>query len=196
MNVLLQIIYHKTVLRQRMKDNILIKGIKEGSYKDFTELYNLYFSKLFGFVFKLTRSQVITQEIVQDSFVKIWTNREMLNENNSIQSYIFTIAKNRLIDALRKTTSVTHFEDYMEFSNSVELSENNVNSKIDNDYLDYKLYTVKKILSHRQHEIFDLYKEKRLTTQQIADRLSISERTVKNQLSLIIKALRNEFQKN
>ena len=179
-----------------MEDNTLIKGIKAGSYADFTLLYNRYFSKLFGFIFKLTRSQPVTEEIVQDTFVKIWTNREMLNENNSIQSYIFTIAKNKLIDALRTSSVKTHFEDYMEFSNSFELSENNVNAKMDNDYFDQKLNTAKMVLSPRQLEIFDLHKEKGLTTQQIADKLSISERTVKNQLSLIIKALRIEFQKN
>ncbi len=179
-----------------MEDNTLIKGIKAGSYSDFTILYHRYFSQLFGFVYKLTRSQVVTQEIVQDTFVKIWTNRETLNENNSIQSYIFTIAKNKLLDEIRNSTGNKHFEDYMQFSNALELSDNEMNKKIDLEHFNLKISLAKKVLLPRQLEIFDLYKEKGLTTQQIAEKLSISERTVKNQLSLTIKALKIEFQRN
>ena len=49
-----------------------IKELQRGSYSDFNNLYNLYVDRLYGFVYNLTRSSDMTEEIVQEVFLKVW----------------------------------------------------------------------------------------------------------------------------
>jgi RNA polymerase sigma-70 factor (ECF subfamily) len=178
-----------------MDEKKITEGIKNGSYKDFTALYELYFSKLYGFVYKLTKSKSVTQEIVQETFVKIWTNRKQLDVHYSIQSYIFTIAKNKLLNEIRNTIGNKHFEDYMNLCNSIDFSENETEENIDIEHFTKKIKHAKTVLTPRQLEIYELNKENGLSVEIIASKFNITEQSVRSQLSIAIKALKRELQK-
>lgn len=79
-----------------------IKELQRGSYSDFNNLYNLYVDRLYGFVYNLTRSSDMTEEIVQEVFLKVWQIREHISPDYSFQSLLFTIAKNKFLNSLRK----------------------------------------------------------------------------------------------
>lgn len=179
-----------------MDDNILAKGIKSGSYDDFTSLYNRYFNKLFGFILKLTYSYSVTEEIVQDTFVKLWANRESIDENGYIQAYIFTIAKNKLLDEIRSSSNTKNFEDYLHFCDVMALSQDDMSREIDIEHYQYKLKTAKQVLLPRQLEIFNFFYDEGLTTKEISENLGISERTVQNQISISLKKLKETIRNN
>ncbi|ALL06163.1 hypothetical protein AQ505_12080 [Pedobacter sp. PACM 27299] len=56
----------------------VLKKIAQGDERSFAELFHWYSKPLAEFVFKLTDSLEVTEEIIQDSFIKIWLKREML----------------------------------------------------------------------------------------------------------------------
>jgi RNA polymerase sigma-70 factor (ECF subfamily) len=175
-----------------MNDKQIISGIKKDAYSSFTLLYDKYFPRLFGFVLKITRSENQTKEIVQETFLKVWENRFKLDENSSVQSYIFTIAKNKLINEFRKTLNFQYFDDYMQYCNSVEYSTDNISKVIDKDYFQELMTSAKKKLTKRQLEIFELNKEQDLSITEISSKLSISEQVVRNQLSKAMNQIKKE----
>lgn len=183
------------LLFMQIEDTINVTKLNQGSYRDYTILYNRYFAKLYGFIFGLIRSHSIAEEIVQETFVKIWMIRESIKADQSFQSYLFTIAKNKLLTAIRDQTSNKQFFDFMEFSNSNDFSDNGTYDKIDFDHFNQKIASAKSNLTPRQLEIFELNIEKGFSTPEIALKLSISERTIQNQLSIALKLVRELLSK-
>lgn len=64
-----------------------IKELQRGSYSDFNNLYNLYVDRLYGFVYNLTRSSDMTEEIVQEVFLKICIRNIPLWNQESWKNY-------------------------------------------------------------------------------------------------------------
>ena len=80
----------------------LIKKVKQGSYEDFTRLYFMYADLLYGFVLNLTKSPDDAEDILQETFLRIWQTKENLSLETSFKSYLYTIAHNLIIDSFRK----------------------------------------------------------------------------------------------
>lgn len=185
-------IQNKNIIMQEA-DSHHVKRLIKGSYDDFTILYNRYFTKLYGFIYGLIRSHTIAEDIVQETFVKIWTIRENIQPDSSFQAFLFTIARNKLVSEIRSQTGNRQFLDYMEISNSIVVSNNNLYEKLDYDDF-YKKISIAKIkLTPRQLEIFELNIETGFSTLEIADKLAVSERTIQNQLSLALRTIREQL---
>ena len=75
----------------------------------------------------------------------------------------------------------------------VKHSENNVEMNISFDEFQEKLSKAKEKLTQRQKEIFELSREKGYSILSIAQKLQLSEKTVKNQLTLALKVMRSEL---
>jgi len=170
-----------------------IEGLIKGSYKDFALLYEHYWPKLFAFIYRLTHSRQLAEDIAQDTFLKIWTNHHLVDASLSFKSFIFTIARNKFLNDLRKQINNPLFSEYVDFSNNLHLSENSVESKIDFDEFLIKIEKAKQLLTPRQLEIFKLNKEDGVTISEIALRFSIKEQSVRNQLSKAIQLLKSNF---
>ena len=84
-------------------DQDLLFRIARGDQEAFTRLFEQYHHRLGAFVFGITRSKEQAEEIVLDVFLKIWMTREVLGEVNNFPSYLFLVARNASISALRKT---------------------------------------------------------------------------------------------
>ena len=101
-----------------MHETYLIE-LHRSSYSDFNNLYNLYVDRLYGFVYNLTRSSDMTEEIVQEVFLKVWQIREHISPDYSFQSLLFTIAKNKFLNSLRKQVELYSYDEYItQFDNA------------------------------------------------------------------------------
>ena len=92
-----------------------IKELRNGSYQAFTQIYEAYADRLYSFVLKQLKNRSLTQDIVQDTFLRLWDNRSQLNSLGNLQAFIFTIAKHQVIDYFRKQVNELQFEDFMEY---------------------------------------------------------------------------------
>ena len=92
----------------------LIKKVKQGSYEDFTRLYFMYADLLYGFVLNLTKSPDDAEDILQETFLRIWQTKENLSLETSFKSYLYTIAHNLIIDSFRKKIDSVAFEVYIQ----------------------------------------------------------------------------------
>jgi len=172
---------------------LLIKGLKSGSYKDFDRLYTIYADMLYGFVLNLTKSSSEAKDILQETFLRIWQTREKLSEEMSFKSYLYTIARNLIIDSFRSQMRSVAFEEYIDSEAYQNYAEDTIEKDVDFDEFRKKFEKAKEKLTERQLEIFELSREQGLTIAEIGGQLQISEKTVKNQLSLAMKILREEL---
>jgi RNA polymerase sigma-70 factor (family 1) len=170
-----------------------IKELRNGSYKAFNVLYEMYADRLYGFAFAHTKSRELSNDIVQETFLKLWLKRETISVEGSFQSFLFTITYNKLIDTFRSQINKIEFEDYIVYLDNNKLSESKTDQQLMYDDFLKALKACKNSLTNRQLEIFELSREKGKSIEQIANGLNISEQTVKNQLTSALKILRTEL---
>lgn len=171
----------------------LIKAFKKGDPQAFESLFNLYHKRLYYFLFGLLKSKEDAEEIVQETFLKIWESRELFLENYPFESLLFRIAKNAFLNYNRKKVNRTVFEKHFGFF--TDLSESSADQYILFQETQSIIETIVNGLPPKRKEIFLLQKIEGLSRQEIASKLGISIITVDGQLLKANKYLKEEFQK-
>jgi len=92
----------QTVSSSDEKEWLLL--LKQGNEQAFEKIYNLYSPRLFGNIFRMVKSESTAEEILQDTFLRIWYNRASIDLDKSFRSYLFRIAENNVYDFFRKAT--------------------------------------------------------------------------------------------
>jgi RNA polymerase sigma-70 factor (ECF subfamily) len=80
----------------------LLRQVADGNERAFTELFYAYHGKLGEFVLMLTGSKELTQEIIQDVFLKVWHHRESLPALENFVSWLFILTRNYTLNSLRR----------------------------------------------------------------------------------------------
>lgn len=83
-------------------ESALLKAVKKGDEKAFEELFMAYHNELGAYVLLLTDSPEMTEEIIQDVFIKVWNNRENIDRIEKFTSFLFILTRNYTLNALRK----------------------------------------------------------------------------------------------
>ena len=84
----------------------LAEQISRGSHKAFDEVFRQYYGRVSNFIRSLIKSQSVAEDIAQDVFVNLWNSRHALSEVRSLNSYIYTIARNLCTDFCRARQTV------------------------------------------------------------------------------------------
>ncbi len=158
----------------------------------FDLIYKKYARRLYGFIFRYVKQESDTEEIVQEVFLKIWQSHDKINIYSSFESFLFTIAHNTTVNLLKKRATehkyVEHVKSLQQIENSYELAD-----EIHYKELEQKLKGLLEELSPRQKEIFQLSREEGLSHKEIADKLGISQNTVKNHLVSTLSFLKSKL---
>lgn len=175
-------------------EKALIAEVKRGSEHSFKMLYKLWVSRLYGFVYHYVKSESMTDDIVQETFVRIWTHRETLNPDYSFKAYLFTISYRLLLKELRHQLNNPLVEEFVSYQNQLATPADEAERKMEFDHFIIALEKAKGALPPRQREIFEMNKELNYSIAEIAGKLNISEQVVRNQLSASLKVIRGELQ--
>jgi RNA polymerase sigma-70 factor (ECF subfamily) len=170
----------------------LMFDLKNGSYKAFEALYAEYFDLLYGYVFGMIRSHNQAKEIVQDTFIKVWLHRAKIDPELSFKAWLFKIAKNQLLNDIKKNFSDPVFEDYLSHCENNQIVAQ-PDQEFDLELFRIALVKAKQKLSPRQVQVFEMCKEEGLSATEVANKLNINEASVYNYLSQALSVLRNEL---
>jgi len=175
----------------KYSDEQLVALLKKGDQQAFAEIYRRYAESLAGFAaFKLFNLDD-ARDILQDLFVKLWENREQLYITSNLQSYLYAIIRHRVIDKIRK--NITR-EEYASASQSLASFFQPAGDKqLEAKELQQTIQHSLDQLPARVKEIYKLSREEGLSNTEIAQKLNLSEQTVKNQLSTALKHLRKSL---
>jgi RNA polymerase sigma-70 factor (family 1) len=173
------------------QERILIQNLKNGSHKAFDAIYELYAKRLYAFCLQYTKSVADSEDIVQEVFIQLWNNRISIRQEETLQALLFIMAKHRLINAYRARLNNPVSEEYLNCINTLTVDD--TDHKV--EYSDFvRVFT--KVLSKlpaTQQRVIQLSRFQRMTNKEIAETLSLSEQTVKNQLSIGLKTVREKL---
>ena len=166
----------------------ILKKIKEGDIARFEILFKEYYERLCEFGLRYLKSLDLAEEIVQDTFYNIWRNREKINIKTSIKSYLYTAVRNNCLQELRTRSLDMKYENYYKshYSNESISPADELNAKELSEVINKALNS----LPERCRIIFKMSRDEGLKYHEIAEKLSISVKTVEANMGKALKQFR------
>ncbi len=169
-------------------EDYLLKCIAGSDVKAFEQIYLEYRPLLASFIFKLCPSKEVTEEIVQDVFVKIWSHRDQLAHVRSFRSYLFTAARHHALNALRKM--VTEKKHLLVFQK--ETPSDAITDGLQPDIYQALEEAIDQ-LPPQQKKVYLLCRRERMEHQAVASHLGLSAHTVKKYMKLAVLGIRKHL---
>lgn len=168
-----------------------IDGFKAGLERSFSFFYRLYYSELRYYSLKFVVKEAAAEDIVQESFVKIWERRKSFNHSAVIKAWLYTTVRNASLNYLEKLKREE--KNKKEFCNHVDDTQHSIEIgiiTIEKDIQARKI--IEEVLPEECAKIFMLMFFENMTAREISEHLGLSISTVKNQkgrgLDLLRKA--------
>jgi RNA polymerase sigma-70 factor (family 1) len=170
----------------------LLYLVSLGDEMAFTQIFNAYSNKIGSYVFRFTESFSVTQEIVQDVFLKIWTNRSSLLQVQQFDAYLHVVARNHTFNCLKKMARESAKKQAWDNSLSITASDDALIMSLENrdNHLWGLLDNAIAGLSPQQQKVYILSRREGLKHEEIAARLNISLETVKKHMVLALRAIK------
>ncbi|MGJ1266596.1 RNA polymerase sigma factor [Sphingobacterium spiritivorum] len=155
--------------------NLLLK-LRNGDREAFEQLYNFYKNHIIGHLLYIFKSEELTQDVTQETFLSIWENRFQLDSDKSFKSYLYTIATNKAYDLLRKANLDRQLYDKL--SVFIDNSGDQIYEKLFVKQRSEQLHQILAQLPNQQRLVFHMAKIDGYSYEEIARILNISHHTV------------------
>lgn len=172
-------------------ERVLLGKLKKDDQSAFSVVFTQYYSDLVRFSFKFTNDLNISEEIVQDVFLRLWENRSSLEIHTSLKSYLLKNVQNRSIDSLRHTGITNQYVSMV--LNNVIATQNDTENYVFFSELQANYNNALKKIPVQYADVFRMSRMEGLKYQEIADMLGVSVRTVEVRLSKALVILREEL---
>jgi len=175
----------------------LFDQIRKGDQKALEKLFAIYFPRLNDFAHKVIKDDGVSQDIVQEVFVKVWEIKDRI-ESINIEAYLFRLVRNRCIDYIK----------YVRINNT-KLQEFEISSKYEELYridfvgdepylliekeLKLKIDAIVEQLPDRCREVFLLSRIEGMKNREIAEKFNINIKNVERHLSRALLSFRKGF---
>lgn len=163
-----------------------IEALCEGEHKAFEDVFLNYFQRVRLFIGGIIKSDADAEELAQDVFVKLWTNRTAIDPGKPFNAYLYTMAKNSAFNFLKHKSVEQSYTDSSIFSDDVV----NPEEELFAHEISLLIEMVVNEMPVQRRRIYILSREKGISNADIATKLGISKKTVENQLSLALQELR------
>lgn len=158
----------------------LLSKIASGDEEAFAHLFDQFAPRVMHVATLFTHSISISEDIVQDVFLKLWLKRTQLPEINDFTNWIFIVARNYSINALNK---IAKTEISLETqAEHISLPGIEVTSDFEARDLEKIIRKAMLALTDQQQKVFELAKLQGMGRDEIADQLGLSPNTVKMHL--------------
>lgn len=176
----------------------LIESIKKGNSKSFEMVFKMWYKRLCTFAFGYTKQLETAEDIVKDFFVSFWNNREKIEITSSLSGYLFHSVRNACINYLvrdKKRNNTISIEEinWLEIKMKEPFSDDFLSKSIWVKEIESQIFDAIKKLPDGCCEVFKLSRMDGLSHKKIAEKLNISENTVKVQIYRALKFLKEEI---
>ncbi len=169
-------------------DQSILSALQKGSHSAFEKVFNFYYTKVRTFILGYVKTMVDAEDLAEEIFVWLWQNHKSIDSQKSFDSYLYTIAKNKALNFLKRkyaTKTIIEMQAPATFSYSPEEEYIALEKALLIDMI------VEKMPAQRK-EIYKL-RQQGLTNDEIANEIETTKRNVESQVSLALKEVRNAF---
>lgn len=162
--------------------------------EEFKCIFDTYKNRVYGYVLAVAHSAYTAEEITQEIFLKLWLCRDMLGQVGNLEGYLFTIARHKTLNHLRK--AATDARLLRELQSMMRPSANNVEEYATSADYDHILQEAVALLSPQRRQVYQLSRVQGLNHEEIAVHLQLSRNTVKNHLVEALRFIRGYLGRN
>ncbi len=172
-------------------ESMLLQLLRQGDRQAFAELYDRYWEMLYRYVVSVLRGRADAMDVVQDTFVALWQQRDTLGNVGSLPAYLKAMARYKAFKSIRIHLREHDFlESLLDFFNQPEESPEALLVADElRDIIDSEIERLPAMM----RQVFILSRHEHLTYKEIASKLIISDKTVKKQISNALKILRTKI---
>ena len=175
-----------------MEDKELQRRLGRGDEKAFADIYDRYAGKCVIFIDSLVKDETVAKDLAHDIFIKIWTRREIVSKAESLDAYIFRMARNAVLDLFHSRAIARRYlasETLRQDGIAVD-----ADAKIDEDELQLLIYRSVEAMPPQRRRVFRMSRYYGIPNIKIAEELGIDIRTVENHLTAALRSLRMALQ--
>ena len=158
----------------------------KGDEKSFRSLFHGYSKKIYFFSFNILGSREDAEEIVQNVFITLWENRKSINPERSLDAFIFTIAKNNILNIIRKKGYHRSYINSIDF-----LERQSITNRYEFNELEETIQAAINNLTIKRKEIFIMNRYEGKTYAEIAAHFNLSQKSIEYHMSQAIKNIKN-----
>lgn len=174
-----------------INEQLLLKKAAAGHEESFTRLFLLHKHKLYSFLLRLTDSPEMSEDVIQDVFLKLWKDRQNLVNIEQFGGYIYRMAQHQVLNAFRRMARETVI--LAELNKSGNAVTANAEDNLSVREVREMLQTALEKLPPKQKLVYTLSRDQGLKHDEIARQLNISPSTVNNHMIAALRTIREQL---
>lgn len=174
-------------------DGALVLRTQQGDKDAFTQFYNRHRTNMYLAAYHLLRDEDDAHDAVQELFSEVWQHAKRIDAAGNVKGYLYTVLRNRILTAMHRSKYLDEYiASYLAFEQqSSTCTEEMVLVRELQELLEQKVSQ----LPPKMREVYELSSQENLTNKEIAQRMAISEGTVKQQKHHALRILRGMLQR-
>lgn len=183
-----------------LTDSTLLKKIKSGDRPAFMMMYDRYWDSLYRFVFVRTKDKEVSEELLQNLWIKILENPEMMqtDESGSAKGYLLRHLHYRILDYYNsfKKAPPTLSIDEFDIPAEIEASDTEYFEILEENEISTLLSMIDEVVSQlplTEQQVYEMRIRRNMSVQETAEALEISNKTVSNKLSKALGEIREQL---
>ncbi|MCX2451951.1 RNA polymerase sigma-70 factor [Pedobacter sp. PLR] len=176
---------------QSFTDFELTTLLKKGDLVAYSEIYKRFQGLLYLYACKIVKNNDDAEDIVQEVFLYLWDKRFSITINSSISVYLYKAVQYKFMNLLDHKKVRTDYKDSLnQFIDQGEyITDHYIRHKEFSKIIEKEIAA----LPDKMREVFELSRKTNLSRKEIAEKLGLSEKTVKNQITNALKILRSRL---
>ena len=179
--------------REAPTDGALVLRIQQGDGEAYALFYERHRTAMYLSAYHLLRDDEDARDAVQELFITVWQHAGRIDSGGNIKGYLYTVLRNRILTAMSRSK---YFDDYINSylafeQQAVAATEETVLARELEQLLEEKI----RQLPPKMREVYELSWNDHLSNKEIAERMSLSEGTVKQHKHQAMRILRGQLQR-
>ncbi len=172
-------------------DSDILLAIRQGNERVFETVFRKYYQSLCNYACGILKDLDDAEEVVQSIFLKFWEQREIIEINVSLKSYLYRAVHNTCLNRLKHLKIQEVHKQYV--GNYYEENHDSATEMMDKTELESRISEALEKLPEQCRLIFKMSRFEELKYQEIADKLGLSIKTIENQIGKALRIMRTEL---
>jgi RNA polymerase sigma-70 factor, ECF subfamily len=172
-------------------DSDILLAIRQGNERVFETVFRKHYQSLCNYACGILKDMDDAEEVVQSIFMKFWEQREGIEINVSLKSYLYRAVHNTCLNRLKHLKIQEVHKQYV--GNYFEENYDSATEMMDKVELENRIADALEKLPEQCRRIFKMSRFEELKYQEIADRLGLSIKTIENQIGKALRIMRTEL---